>query len=324
MQVCVRTCVLARHWQVFRCAVLQLREDLGGVRFTPTFLVVFYDMETKLVIYKAEGTEEVRMALQSGKAKNIIKAFVDKRIKLKLSERLAEEFAGALQEEQRRRARQVYESKLRQEREEMERKEQARLDEEKQKLQEEKKKREEAEQQAYAAKLRLMQERQRRRPQVVESLLKMDLNTCRIRELKDKMEDLGISHVGYTSRPELIERLKQDVPELGQTGVSSSTPSSYNPTSAPKTSMIGGSSIGGEASSDVSKLQRINESLTRNIEELELKRQQLDNEKESLQRQLKDKSEELRKKDEELNRLKSVAVSLCFHNLFDNFLINFF
>ena len=52
------------------------------------------------------------------------------------------------------------------------------------------------------------------RPQVLEELMKMDLDTAPIKEIKDKMGKLGISYVGLIERSELVDKLLENFPEL--------------------------------------------------------------------------------------------------------------
>ena len=86
---------------------------MGGVRFTPSILLVFFG--DKLHVIRAEGEDEVRLGLRTGAIQRKIKEYIDLRIKLKTTERLAEQFAEALlssEAERRRNARAEYEEKL--------------------------------------------------------------------------------------------------------------------------------------------------------------------------------------------------------------------
>ena len=137
-------------------------------------------------------------------------------MKLKLSERLAEElFKGAVASEIERRKRQAqleYEERLKKEREEMERKEMERKREENRRLEEEKKKKLEAEREEEMIKRR--NELDRKRAEIEDELLLMDLSTMKIRDIKEKMTEAGIGHVGATSRADLIHKLKDKLPRL--------------------------------------------------------------------------------------------------------------
>ena len=179
---------------------------MGGVRFTPTILVILFDDSVRIA--RVEGEDEIRIGLRTGAIERVIKTFIDRRIKLKLSEQLAEELVGHMVSEAERRRRQArleYEEKLKKEREEMEYKEKQR---EKQRLEEERKKKLDEEE----AKRKL--EEDKRRSLVEDELLMMDLSSAKIRDIKEKMDDLRISHVGATCREDLLQKLRDKVPRL--------------------------------------------------------------------------------------------------------------
>lgn len=71
---------------------LQLRDDLGGVEYTPTILVVLFHEDTKKIC-KIEGADKIRGAIRSGAAEAIIRGFMEERVKLKMADRLAEQLA---------------------------------------------------------------------------------------------------------------------------------------------------------------------------------------------------------------------------------------
>lgn len=125
-------------------------------------------------------------------------------MKLKLAEKFAEQLAGAMADEARRKRQAAieYEEKLKREKEKMEQKA----------LEEERQKRLEAEKKAEEAKA--SEQRTKIKAYATEEILKMDLSTARIRDIKDKMEDLGISYAGCTSRDDLIRKLTNNVPAL--------------------------------------------------------------------------------------------------------------
>lgn len=80
---------------------------------------------------------------------------------------------------------------------------------------EERKKQEEKDGQERDQKLRAANERLRQeRPQHLEELLKMDLDSAPNRELKNIMEKMAISSRGCLNRKDLKERLLESVPEL--------------------------------------------------------------------------------------------------------------
>lgn len=51
---------------------LQLREDLGGIEYTPTFIFVFFS-ENGIQRAKYEGTAEIQRGLQTGTMKGVIR-----------------------------------------------------------------------------------------------------------------------------------------------------------------------------------------------------------------------------------------------------------
>lgn len=67
----------------------QLREDLGDIKYCPTIVAVFF-ADDGIEIRKAEGEENIRMAIRSGVIHRGIKEFIDKRVKLKIAEKMAE------------------------------------------------------------------------------------------------------------------------------------------------------------------------------------------------------------------------------------------
>ena len=193
----------------FGRAYTQLREDLGGITHTPTVIAVFYD-DDGMRIRSAQGVDEVRLAMRSGWFKSRIADFLEQRAKLKLAEKLAEELAGQFIrseiEERRKKARLEYEERLR--REELK----ARLEQQERQEQEEKERRDkERQREAIEIKKR---ELERNRPKVLDELMKMDLDTARIKDIKEIMSKLGLSFVGLCERKDFLDKLKANVPEL--------------------------------------------------------------------------------------------------------------
>ena len=91
----------------------------------------------------------------------------------------------------------------------------AEKEEELRKKDEEKKRKEEEEEAEKDKKLRLENERLRKeRPKYLEELLKMDLDSASIKNLKTMMEKMHVSHRGCLDRKDLKERLYENVPEL--------------------------------------------------------------------------------------------------------------
>lgn len=75
--------------------MLQLRDDLGGVQYTPTVLVVLFQ-EGRKKIAQIEGADKIRAAIRSGAAEALISAFMEERMKLKMADRLAQRMALGL------------------------------------------------------------------------------------------------------------------------------------------------------------------------------------------------------------------------------------
>lgn len=85
------------------------------MQYTPTILIVFY-AEDKTLRAKFEGEGEVRQGLGSGRIRGVIKEFLERRVKLKLAEHVAEELAEHVASEvteREKRIRQEYEDKMR-------------------------------------------------------------------------------------------------------------------------------------------------------------------------------------------------------------------
>ena len=185
------------------------------MRFTPSILLVFFG--DKVHVIRAEGEDEVKLGLRTGAIHRKIKEYIDMRIKHKAAEHLAERFAEALlsseAERRRRNARAEYEEKLKKEKEEMEQKEKMKKEEEQRK--EEEARRKELEEKRVREE-ELKRDLERKRLRVAEGLNRMDLSTAKIRDIKEKMEEAGISYIGLTSREELIKRLRENLPQLQQ------------------------------------------------------------------------------------------------------------
>ena len=159
------------------------------------------------------------MAIRTGALHRFIKEFIDQRIKLKLVERFAEQLVGAMADDarQRRQASIEYETKLKREKEEMERKQREKEEEERRKKQEEERRRLREREDEERRKRIDEQEKAleaKRKSGLVDDLMKMDLGSAKIRDIKDKMDELGLSYVGCTSRDDLINKLKSHYPVL--------------------------------------------------------------------------------------------------------------
>ena len=200
----------------FVLGTFQLRQDLHGIRFTPTIIVVFFD-DSDVRTTKIEGEDDIRMGIGTGAIHRVIKQYIDQKMKLKMAERFAEElFKGAVASEMERRKKQAqleYEKKLRIDREEMERKE---MEREKKRLEEEKQRKLEAERKDEEELMRRKKALEQKRAHIEDDLMMMDLEHCKIRDIKEKMEEGGISSLGATCREDLLTKLKSKFPRLKQ------------------------------------------------------------------------------------------------------------
>ena len=68
---------------------LQLREDLGDIRFTPTFVFAFFN-DDGTQYAKFEGESEIMSAVDSGRIDAVIKELMSRRTKLKMVDGMAE------------------------------------------------------------------------------------------------------------------------------------------------------------------------------------------------------------------------------------------
>lgn len=176
---------------------------------------MFFD-DTNVRTTKIEGEAEIGLALKTGAVHRVIKEYVEKRMKLKVAERIAQDFMrGAVANERERLKRQAqmeYERKLK---EQMERKELTRQKEERARLEDEKLKRVEEEKQKEEEELaRRRLALEEKRSKVENELMQMDLSSTKIRDIKEKMDEAGINYVGATSREDLIAKLKARLPRL--------------------------------------------------------------------------------------------------------------
>ena len=98
---------------------------MGDIKYSPTIVAVFF-ADDGTEIRKAEGEENIRMAIRSGVIHRGIKDFIDKRIKLKIVEKMAERLlVGAIASGlmvRRRQSGDEYNEKLKKEMEELEKK----------------------------------------------------------------------------------------------------------------------------------------------------------------------------------------------------------
>lgn len=180
---------------------------------------------------------------------------MSRRVKLKIAERLAESLAESMQSrisDQERKMRDQYETKL-------ERcvrilqtclcdmhvhvtyRQVAEKEEEMKKLEQEKKMKEEQQEQEKDRKRRLNNEKLRQeRPQHLEELFKMDLDSATNKQLKAIMQKMGISFLGCLDRKDLKDKLMESVPEL-RLRQPDSQPKSSSPSNTPGELLISNS-----------------------------------------------------------------------------------
>ena len=197
--------------------LFQLRRELGGVEYTPSFLIVSF-LEDRGEIRRCEGSLEVRTAFETGKIRRDFEECLERRARIRVAENLAERLASGLaaamqarrkQEEERanetaeqRRAREAQEQVKRWEQEKERQKE------------EEERKRQDEQKEIDEARRAAVEERRKRRPEYVAQLLAMDLNKAPVRDIKDIMKKLEVNPAGLPERKDLISELKRGVPEL--------------------------------------------------------------------------------------------------------------
>jgi DNA repair exonuclease SbcCD ATPase subunit len=289
---------------------------LHGVRFSPTVIIALFD-DDDIIIKRAEGEDEIKVALRIGAFEQIIKEFIDKRMKLKLAERLAEEFAGAVASDiARKKASLEYEQKLKKEKEDIEKKEKERQEQNQKALENERIKRIDAEKKAEEA--RQKEQKAKLKAYVIDDLLSMDLKKAKVAEIKEKMADLGISSAGCFTRDALISVLKDNIPVLktklqqenpSQSYSGSTTPSSYISSNR---HLLFDEQVDSSHSDNKLSTDKANariKSLEENIDDLDQKRVSLEEKNSQLEKQLKINNALLEKKDQEIMDLKQKSVS---------------
>ena len=122
----------------------------------------------------------------------MIKDFLAKREKNKLAEKMAERFADVLMGDLQRQRRQQYEQQLKKDQDDLER----RLKE-----------------------TERQQKKERERQKKIEEIRSMNLQTAKIADIKIKMDDLKIRHVGAITREDLIQQIKKAIPSISHTKV---------------------------------------------------------------------------------------------------------
>ena len=193
--------------------VLQLRRELGGVQYTPSFLIVSF-LEDRGEIRRYEGNLEVRAAFETGKVRRDFEECLERRARIRVAENLAERLAAGMaaamearrQREEERAKETPEQRRAREAQEQAKRREQAKEEEER-KIQEEQKSIDEARKAA-------IEERKKRRPEYITQLLAMDLQKAPIKDILGVMKKLGVDPAGLLERKDLIAELRQKVPEL--------------------------------------------------------------------------------------------------------------
>lgn len=276
---------------------------MGGIKFTPTLLVVFYDDDDKVAIYKAEGVIEVQRSLQTNRAKEVMEMFLERRKKLKIAEKLAEHLTDALradmQQRQRERGRREYEEKLRREKEALER-ERAKEAEQRQRFEAERREMEESLKRYKEEQKRNEYQSQEARKRKVEELNQLDLSEVRVGVIKEKMQALGISHAGCLTRTDLITRLQSKVPELHEQQSPTQEDFPVNYTSVRQASV---SSTSSDTDYEIDLLKK-------QLSEEQLQKESLREESEQLRKQLKEKDEMLKRIDSSSSETSEVCDTL--------------
>lgn len=197
-----------------------MRRELGGVQYTPSFLIVSF-LEDRGEIRRYEGTLEVKVALDTGKLQKDFDECLERRARLRVAENLAERLAAGLAAAMARRGQQVKpeakqtsaeQQRLRDEtKRQLEQERERRKQEEEKRIQEEQRQIDEARKAAIEER---KEEHRKKRPEYVDKLLAMDLNKAPIKEIKEIMTKLDVNSAGLLERNELITALKESVPEL--------------------------------------------------------------------------------------------------------------
>ena len=225
--------------------------------------------------------------VEKGTIRGVIKELMERKRKLKVGKQLAEELAGGLAEAMARRAAER-ERKLKEEYEERNRREAAEREEERRKEEDEKKRREEEEQRARdEARRREEEARRQNRPQLVEELLRIDVEVAPIKVTKEVMTKLGISTADCLSKEDLKKKLMDSVPEyrLAQQSKDSRLQQGTQRTTYADTPP----DRRGSTAPDEKQTRRLEmkvEAAEKNVEELEQRRQKLEGELEDTRRRM--------------------------------------
>jgi hypothetical protein len=206
----------------------ELRNDLGGIEYSPTIANLSFVEDGKMTIQKYEGYQEIVNAFNTGRYRRTLEDWAEKKIKAKIAQRVKEDIAtaaglamaGAVKEREDR-LRREYEEKLRQQREEMRAKEEQARKEREKREEEERLRKEEEERRLFAEGRIRVEERRRKdaeyrekRAELLPKLMEMNLKNVPTKEIKAMMMDVGISVAGLLSREDYLERLEREFPEL--------------------------------------------------------------------------------------------------------------
>ena len=215
MCVCVCVCI---------SSPLQLRNDLGGIEYAPTILNLSFLEDGKISLQKFEGFQEIVTAFNSGRYRRTLEDWVERKIKRRVAEKMAEGVAGAFVEaakEREARLRREYEEKLRQQREELRRKERQVTEERERREEEERKRQGEERLRRDMEELKLEEQSRRKESELREArtrnlaiLKEMDLENAPVKEMKSLMTEMGISTAGLLNRGDYLDTLYKTFPVL--------------------------------------------------------------------------------------------------------------
>jgi len=197
--------------------LIQLRQELGGVEYTPSFLIVSF-LEDRGEIRRYEGTADVRNAFESGKLRRDFEECLQRRARLRIADDLAERLASGLaaamrnkEREEEARARETAEQRRQREAQEAAK----RREEERERLkQEEEERKKQQEREIEESRRAAVEERRKKRPEYIAQLLSMDLKKAPIKDIKEVMRKLELNPAGLPERSDLIGALRDGVPEL--------------------------------------------------------------------------------------------------------------
>lgn len=216
-----------------------MRRELGGVQYTPSFLIVSF-LEDRGEIRRYEGSLEVISAFETGKLRRDFEECLERRARLRVAEDLAERLTSGLaaamrnkEREEEARARETVEQRRAREAQEAAK----RREEERERLkQEEEDRKRQQEQEIEESRRAAVEERRKKRPEYIAQLLSMDLKKAPIRDIKEIMKKLELNPAGLPERSDLIAALKEGVPELRMHMQNPSAATAYATRPSPPTS----------------------------------------------------------------------------------------